>query len=267
MVNGPGFRWVRDLVMNQPGAEIATTTLSDSPAQAHDGAAPVEEIPSTPIPPLVVASTTPEASPAAPRPKAPEPPRSAEPREKAVGALEPREFSLDPLPSAQPPAAAIPVASAPSPALEPPAPLATSKDRDGATARERERETDRPRIEPREPAPPPSSSPVDPNVTLAAMSTESPRAPSPLPSPAIPEGARGADDWGTIRRKLHALGVARYGIEGEPNGRVRFHCVIPLAGRRAVGQQFEAEGADEIEAAQTALRRVALWRATEAPNP
>ena len=73
------------------------------------------------------------------------------------------------------------------------------------------------------------------------------------------------DDWGTIRRKMRALGVARYGIEGEPDGRVRFHCVIPLAGRRAVGQQFEAEGDDEIEAAQTALRRVALWRATEHP--
>jgi hypothetical protein len=64
---------------------------------------------------------------------------------------------------------------------------------------------------------------------------------------------------------MRELGVARYGIEGEPGGRVQFYCLIPLAGRRAVGQQFEAEGDDEIEAAQTALRRVALWRATAPP--
>jgi hypothetical protein len=66
---------------------------------------------------------------------------------------------------------------------------------------------------------------------------------------------------------MRTLGVARYGIEGEPDGRVRFHCVIPLAGRRAVSQHFEADGDDEIEAAQAALRRIALWRATEAPTP
>jgi hypothetical protein len=64
---------------------------------------------------------------------------------------------------------------------------------------------------------------------------------------------------------MRELGVARYGIEGEPGGRVRFHCLIPLAGRRAVAQQFEADGADELEAARTALRRVALWRGSEAP--
>jgi hypothetical protein len=71
----------------------------------------------------------------------------------------------------------------------------------------------------------------------------------------------------TIRQKMRALGVARYGFEGEPEGRVRFHCVIPLAGRRAVSQQFEGEGDDMIEAVQTALHRVALWRATELPAP
>jgi hypothetical protein len=49
--------------------------------------------------------------------------------------------------------------------------------------------------------------------------------------------------------------------------------VIPIAGRRAVGQHFEADGNDEIEAARTTLRRVVLWRATQeagsqqAPKP
>jgi hypothetical protein len=70
---------------------------------------------------------------------------------------------------------------------------------------------------------------------------------------------------------MRALGVSRYWIEGEPGGRAHFRCVIPLAGRRAVGQQFEAEGDDALEAADSALRRVTLWRATEptstSPSP
>ena len=66
---------------------------------------------------------------------------------------------------------------------------------------------------------------------------------------------------------MGALGVSRYGIEGEPGGRVRFHCLIPIAGKRAVAQQFEAEGDDELQAARLALRRVALWRAAELPAP
>jgi hypothetical protein len=64
---------------------------------------------------------------------------------------------------------------------------------------------------------------------------------------------------------MKELGITRYWLEGEPDGLVQFRCVIPLAGQRAVGQQFEAEGADELQAADAALRRVALWRATETP--
>ena len=90
-------------------------------------------------------------------------------------------------------------------------------------------------------------------------------APSPEPAPApVPASAPG---WAEIRRKMSALGVSRYRIEGEPGGRVRFSCIIRLAGRRAVAQHFEAEGDDELQAAETALRRVDLWRATENPGP
>jgi hypothetical protein len=39
--------------------------------------------------------------------------------------------------------------------------------------------------------------------------------------------------------------------------------LIPLAGRQAVAQRFEAEGVDVLQAAQATLRRVALWRATQ----
>jgi hypothetical protein len=122
-----------------------------------------------------------------------------------------------------------------------------------------------------------AAGPVDRDINLAVLSSgatptppqrETRLEPAPAPAPATGgASAAGPDDWGSIRRKMHALGVARCGIEFEPDGRVRFHCVIPLAGRRAVSQQFEGEGNDEIEAAQTALRRVALWRATEPPAP
>ena len=71
--------------------------------------------------------------------------------------------------------------------------------------------------------------------------------------------------WAELRRQMRELGVTRYWLEGDPDGPVQFRCVIPLAGQRAVGQQFEAEGADALQAADAALRRVALWRATEAP--
>ncbi len=105
------------------------------------------------------------------------------------------------------------------------------------------------------------------------LSEPSPPAPMPeavaLPSPATSPGFRsgsmpGAEDWAAICRKMKAMGVSRYGVEGEPGGRVRFHVLIPLAGRRAVAQQFEAEANDALEAAQLTLRRVALWKATEA---
>ena len=257
-VNGPGLRWVRDVILNQPGTEITTTTLGDpAPDPASEpgsggGVAPVAEIPSRPIPPLVIPSeasasapsapsqaVTAKADPAPPWPPAPAPPRpmaAAEPQEKAPGV--------------KPPAASIPIAAVSPSAFEPPAPLPTLKDRDVGAASQS----------------PIAAAPVDPDVNLAALPLDSgpPRLETPA-DPAPAPGVRVPDDWAAMRRKMRALGVARYGIEGEPDGRVRFHCVIPLAGRRAVGQQFEAEGADEIEAAQTALRRVALWRATEHP--
>jgi hypothetical protein len=59
------------------------------------------------------------------------------------------------------------------------------------------------------------------------------------------------------------MGVVRYTIEGVPGGRVSFSCLIPLAGRQAVAQRFEAEGDDEAQAARAALRRIVLWQAAE----
>ena len=70
-------------------------------------------------------------------------------------------------------------------------------------------------------------------------------------------------DWNELRRRMRELGVSRYEVEGAPGGKSRFRCLIPLAGRRAVGQQFEGEGEDDFQAAEAALRRLSLWKATE----
>ena len=59
------------------------------------------------------------------------------------------------------------------------------------------------------------------------------------------------------------MGVSKYWVEGAPGGAVTFRCLVPSAGDNAVGQQFEAEGDDELRAAESALRRVAVWQATE----
>ena len=71
------------------------------------------------------------------------------------------------------------------------------------------------------------------------------------------------DSWLILERKLQTLGVSRFTIMGEPRGRVVFSCLIPIAGRQAVAQQFEAEADDLVEAAQAAVRRIVLWRATQ----
>ena len=49
---------------------------------------------------------------------------------------------------------------------------------------------------------------------------------------------------------MQTLGVSRFTIEGKPGGPIVFACLIPVAGRQAVTERFEAEGDDIIQAAQ-----------------
>jgi hypothetical protein len=72
--------------------------------------------------------------------------------------------------------------------------------------------------------------------------------------------------WDLACQKMQKLGVSRFWVEGEPGQKVRFRCLIPLAGEGAVAQQFEAEGPDLPSAAESAVKRVALWRAAH-PSP
>jgi hypothetical protein len=121
----------------------------------------------------------------------------------------------------------------------------------------------------------PSKSDSAPNVleSLAALlpvdspSSARPSSTSPSPAPTPKVLVNGTDTWAILERKMQSFGVVRYTIDGEPGGRVVFSCLIPLAGRQAVAYRFEAEGEDVIHAAQAALRRIALWRATRPSLP
>lgn len=95
----------------------------------------------------------------------------------------------------------------------------------------------------------------------APDSSAGPLSPQPMPMPA--PGRAGDENWGTLARKMQVLGISKFTIEGQPGGRVVFACLIPMAGRHAVSQRFEAEGEDAVAAARAALRRVALWRAAQ----
>ena len=107
----------------------------------------------------------------------------------------------------------------------------------------------------------------------ALLPSNPPSSNSPLPSLTSPLMSApksiggGGDNWAILERKMQSLGVSRYTMDGEPGGRVVFSCLIPLAGRQAVAQRFEAEGDDMVHAAQAALRRITLWRATQPTSP
>ena len=105
------------------------------------------------------------------------------------------------------------------------------------------------------PPPPDAAGPMAPEASAASPPRSEPGAPG-----------IGSDDWAALDRKMQTLGVSRFTIEGQPGGHVVFSCLIPVAGRQAVTQRFEAEGEDGIQAAKAALRRVALWRASQ-PQP
>jgi hypothetical protein len=116
-------------------------------------------------------------------------------------------------------------------------------------------------------------SPSTPASALAPLPQPAPPEPATLPpldrvtrlaslERPEPASASTSPDWASLRKKMKALGVVRYTLEGEADGHVRFSCVIPVEGLKAVGHHFEAEADDEYHAAEAALKRVALWKAT-----
>jgi hypothetical protein len=258
-INGPGLRWVQANVGLLSSSEEEASATTDKDKEKDQNPLAITSI-------SMVESPSPRPlDPAPARPGAPDPATASAntnapvPEPKAPAPLDLAALNLDE--PVKPASSSAPeVASASTPRLEPPG----AKEAAPAT-------------KPSEPAPAPAPSPPPPWSDMPGSAPAAAVAPRPYPhvnpenEPAPPSGSGAppapTGDWTEVRRKMRELGVARYGIEGEPGGKVRFHCLIPLAGRRAVGQQFEAEGNDEIQAAQAALRRVALWRATEGEPP
>lgn len=132
------------------------------------------------------------------------------------------------------------------------------------------------------PMPPTNPSEQDPPIPPLPSDDSKPTAPEPSPLPRLtpspksdpiarlasiersessPSGAQ-PSTWADLRRRMKALGVSRYAIEAETEGRARFRCVIPVDGLKAIGHHFEAEGDDELQAAEAALKRITLWKAT-----
>ena len=72
------------------------------------------------------------------------------------------------------------------------------------------------------------------------------------PGPAVADADVARAQPARRRRLGHAgpqdasPGRQPFTIEGQPGGRVVFSCLIPLAGRQAVAQRFEAEGEDAV---------------------
>lgn len=246
IVNGPGLRWAQTQLMSRLGLDDSDDPASpnkpkslataDGPTTTTDASSTATgDAPPRTIPPLVVDPSVKSARSAGPRVRTVSDSNTPEPAPApAVAAsLPPRD---QPWPSPAPLSAAEPdAAGAPAPR-----PLADDRADRAAFAEGVSRLAD----------PKPSPAPAEP----AAAATDT------------PASAADPADWAGVRKALRDLGVSRYGTEGEPSGRARFHCVIPVAGRRAVGQHFEAEGEDELQAARATLRRIALWRATsEAP--
>ena len=224
--NGPGLAWARALIQAQTQGPVRPRLAPLPPRSADDRPATRDD-----------AATPTTDVPAAPAP----------PLVLAAPILDTPSPSRDKVPPSSPPA------SSPEPA--PPEPLD-------------------PKVLGLDPAPANPPSPDPP--TDAPVVVPAPPTPAPTPTPTPPAkadpatanagGAQAPGDWSGLRRRMKDLGVSRYWVEGEPGGPSRFRCLIPSAAGRAVGQHFEAEGDDDLGAAEAALRRIALWRATE-PQP
>jgi hypothetical protein len=273
-INGPGMRWVQTQVLGSLGLgderEIATVDLSGGNGAGTAGSGrPGGEKGRGPIAPM------PSALAAADVAK----PGSAAKEPAARGVEDGGRRSTTP-------AAGDPAVALAGPARDEirgddgPPPLPADLETDRLTPARRDPEVTLAAAAP-SPIPPPST--VDGRAPLGgdgppALGDSSgapappaelrPPMPDPSPSPVAPQprpapGHSGDDDWGTLARKMQVLGISRFTIEGQPGGQVVFSCLIPMAGRHAVSQRFEAEGPDAVGAARAALRRVALWRAAQ----
>jgi len=261
-VNGPGLRWVQTRLMRSLGlneeSEIASVNLMASgvPGSASSDTArstdePMLE-PLAPAPSVAADDGTFQQVPSDPHTAS-----NSNPSEQPRGGSSPKTRT-SPLSSGSMP---LPIATATGSALQQ---LASpdSEVKPAATRSSNGLKSSDSKVKP---------ALLDALGSLLPSTPSSPPEPSsghPLPpSAAAPKSMRNVnDDWIVLQQKLQVLNVSRFTIEGEPGGRFLFSCLIPLAGRQAVTQRFEADGDDMIQAVQATLRRIALWRATQ-PQP
>ncbi|WP_165246880.1 hypothetical protein [Paludisphaera soli] len=244
LVSGPGFRFAQEHLLDymglQDGGEIDALDLAPPP----DAAAPT---PGPLVGAAAVAASKPTPETPAPAPSSPPAPAPAPRPTEPFAETQASQAAATPAPAPEPAKAEPPALLGALSAMLPQAPAPGSTPA-GST---------RPASE--APAPAPAPAPLDPGVAPSALA---PPEAAPAPGPAGTGG-----DWAEVRRKLAAAGVGRYTIEGEPGGRVVFACLIPVAGKQAVSQRFEAEAADEFQAAQAVLKRINLWRASHPAAP
>ncbi len=262
-VNGPGLRWaqtrlMRSLGLNEEGEIASVDLMAAAPDGVGSGSGPAKPAgdpmlePLAPVPSVVAEDESSQQVPSDHRTAS-----SAELNEKPRHGSASKTQPVSPSPSSSP----APVSAAAALAAQRLASPDSEVKPVGAG-----------------PADGPGSSDskvktalLDALGTLLPSTSSSP--PEPLsgsalsPSSSTPKSMRNvSDDWIVLQQKLQALNVSHFTIEGEPGGRILFSCLIPLAGRQAVTQRFEAEGDDVIQAMQATLRRIALWRATQPPT-
>lgn len=243
-VNGPGLQWAQARMLKSLGVgdgnEIASVDLKVT-GETLDSADSAKPGPIAPAP-TIIAEGSPPLSKAH---------QDAEPTSRTPALLPlPKKTHLD-----SPPAGRAPKSDDQSARTFKES--GTSVDRSVLTASLKNAGYQSPSLRPA-PAQMDSLPPLSP----VSGSLES----APLPPSPRRAGDMGGD-WAAIVRKMESFGVKRFSVEGEPGGRVLFSCLIPLAGRQAVSQRFEAEDDDVIEAARAALRRIALWRAAQDGSP
>ena len=242
-INGPGLAWLQRNLIGGPTIIVDGSAPADEPGRAAKRF-PTASGSTLTFPVAASAGNTPSKD----RPTPPTttfPPATANPSDSS----DPGLLGL-PGPAGPDPAALAAAATIPPATTDPASPLdlpALDLPLEAPTASAT--------------TPPTTSVPKsDPITRLASTegldSTLSPASTDPTPlSP--------GRDWTEIRQRLKGLGVSRYNVDAELEGRVRFSCVIPVDGLRAVGHHFEADGDDIFQAVDATIRRITLWRATE----
>ena len=272
VVNGPGPAWLQAglKAAGRSSGFVRVVSTKEGPSPASDASTPAPAQPKAETVSVATATSEPLSTPESAKPRevpaAPLPPLVLDrPAAVAVVKESARVVASAESPPARPGPSPEPVKT---PALDsdapkPPAPLPTSA------------------VEvPTPSAPMSAAAPLDAPIVSPVTGSDEIQPPQPPRDPAVVQAAKPAEpsnpavagsapssnepnDWPTVRRKLREAGVSRFEIDTELAGRTRFRCVIPLAGRRAVGQMFEGEGVDEFQAAESALKRIRLWKISE----